>query len=284
MKKNHFEKYTEYWDDWHSEWNKNRNPIMKDWNIPILGKIEGQTHPVVDYFPEPYYCRDFDNKLDAIFLSINPGGGGPTQYRNNSGSKLIQHYESVNSYSASINKLLQINSKTADFFNHRENKTKEITEKENVNVLCADLVPWHTPNQSNIKDYILANIPCIKKNVISPLMKIARDTSVMNEKLSNKIIVRGTSFRDILNEVIPVIITSLRLEKVKAETKYFAISEEKTKFIEQFSTFLTIVSLGEFKFYVFTGGQGMYIPPLNKLAYPINNKSKPQTIKNLLLS
>ena len=87
MKKNNFEKYKEYWDEWHEEGKNKLNPIKKDWNIPILPKNAGQTHPVVDYFPEPYYCRDFDNKFDAIFLSINPGGGENTQYRNNLSSK-----------------------------------------------------------------------------------------------------------------------------------------------------------------------------------------------------
>ena len=284
MKKSNFEKFIDYWDNWHQDWANKKTPIMQEWKIPNLPKNGGQTYPVVDYFPEPYYCLDFKNKIDAIFLNINPGGGGDTQYRFNPKSKLIQHYQTNGSYSGTISKLLQVNRKTADFFNHRVNKTKEITGNEIVNILCADLVPWHTPNQSNIKDYILENIPTIKKNVIVPLMKIAGDKSIMSDKLFNKIIVRGTSFRDILNEVIPVILTSLRLDKVKRETKYFAISEERTKFIEQFSTFLTVVVLGDFKFYIFTGGQGMYIPPLNKLAYPIDNKSKPKTIKEILLS
>lgn len=39
MKKNNFEKYKEYWDEWHEEWKNKLNPIKKDWNIPILPKM-----------------------------------------------------------------------------------------------------------------------------------------------------------------------------------------------------------------------------------------------------
>jgi hypothetical protein len=296
--------FIKYWDEWHNEWwvYNDKSDDIGVWPKP--NKVfadKDNTGLSIDYYPEPYYFRfpsdydgnnidDIDLPLDAIFLSINPGGAGRIDLKSNHESILINDYvKSGRKYSFNLNNLLKHKSgpkSTNSFIEHRENRATELLFGENpsrkANVLCVDLVPWHTPNQSNIKEYILDNIPFIKKNVILPLMKIARDESIMKNILLNKIIVRGTSFRDILNEVIPSILISLRQQRVKKDIKYYAISQEKPKFIEQVSTFLTIVPLGGVKFYIFTGGQGTDIPHLNKMAYPINNNSNPATIKHLL--
>jgi hypothetical protein len=280
---NVLENYFSYWDKWHVEWKNSNYPILGDWPEPILAKNIDQEFPVKEYFPEPYYCKNPKNKIDAIFLSINPGKGKLIQHIKNGSSNLISHYNTVNSYSSSVNKLLEESEGTKRFFEHREKLTRDLTKKEDVNILCADLVPWHTPSQSDIKDYIVNNISNVKKNVVIPLMKIAQDGSITNNLFLNKIIVRGTSFRDTLNDVIPKLFSKFRLNKVKDEIKYFAIAEAESSFVEQYSTFLAIVTLNKIKFFIFTGGQGMYIPQPNKIAYPINCKSeKLQTIEELL--
>ena len=109
MKKNNFEKYKEYWDEWHEEWKNKLNPIKKDWNIPILPKNAGQTQPVVDYFPEPYYGNPDDEieKL-AVILFYNPGPQKQEQHINSRGegtfyNNYLQNELNYNRMSANLN-------------------------------------------------------------------------------------------------------------------------------------------------------------------------------------
>jgi hypothetical protein len=289
MKRNNspknFQDYLEYWNAWHCDWFKSTVPEkIKEWNVPdVFGDTENKTK-TVEYFPEPFYLRlgkDAPHEFDAIYININPAAGGDKQLKSNHSSELIKDYKS---YQEKMSTLLSLKPGPNKFFKHREVRTRELLDKEekdNVNVLCADLVPWHTENQMDIQQYILQNSSNIIDYVIKPLTRISKN-QISNEKLKGKIIIRGTSFRNILNLVIPQMITKSRLRQAKEKIKYYGVFDNENLLIEKFSSLLTVIEGFGCKYFIFTGGQGMTLPPLDKKCVAINSIEDVKTIKELL--
>ena len=297
-----FNEFIQYWNDWHKTWwNYNSSGTICEWPEPfnIYGNKESGILSI-NYFPEPYYYRfptlmvsncDTNFPIDAIFLSINPGGADSIDFKNNSTSALISDYNKLsNNYSLCLNKLLAHKSgkdSTNSFVEHREKRTKELLNRakdsNDVRILCADLVPWHTKNQSEISKYIVDNAENILNYILIPLARIANINIDSKSKLHGKIFIRGVSFRDVINAISQTFLTSDKYEKRKSEIKYYSIFEEEQVFIKRFSSILTVIKALGCTFYIFTGGQGMKFPPLNKKVALLNSKEEIKTLKELLL-
>jgi len=296
--------FIEYWDKWHCKWWNNREKVgnIGEWPTPdnILGDKDSNGFSV-DYYPEPYYYRfsptyngnninDIVLPLDAIFLSINPGGAGLIDLKSNHDSHLIKGYmESAEKYSFNLKNLLKYKSgtdSTNSFVEHRENRANElIYKKKPVNqakVLCVDLVPWHTKNQSEISKYIINNAENILKYILIPLANIANNDIDEKSKLHRKIFIRGVSFRDVIN-AISKLLSPEKYDKRKNQIKYYSIFEDDGVFIKRFSSIVTVVNALNCTFYIFTGGQGMKFPPLNKKVALFNSNKKIKTLEQLLL-
>ena len=243
-----FNNFIDYWNNWHQNWWENNNDNILDWPIP--NGNGNQQYPIFDYYPEPYYYRfnGDDNRIDAIFLNINPGSGADIQYRHNKNSELINQYIHYNrDYQQTLPTLLQ-NQDTNNFLRRREKFTNNLLNTENSKVLSVDLVPWHTSNQSNIKKYILDNFQLAIKHVIKPLIRIACNGNG-NHHLARKIIIRGTSFRDIINKVGQEIFPQHRLRQIQNSVKYYCLFDENNV-LHHLSSFLTVLETFNCKFYM----------------------------------
>ncbi|MFN5217338.1 MAG: hypothetical protein ACK5CL_01090 [Sphingomonadales bacterium] len=279
--------YISYWNEWHKEWFiHDDNNVIKEWKIPNVFGNNSHKINTNDYYPEPFYIRIKDevpNEIDAIYISINPGAGGQKQLKSIKNNDLIKDYET---YTKNMSTLLSLDPGPKKFVKHREDRTRELLDKshkDNLNILCADLVPWHTENQMDIQQYILDSnsVKNIIKFVIKPLTRISKN-QISNNQLKGKIIIRGTSFRNVLNLVIPTMIAESRLINAKNKIKYYGIIDKENVLIEKFSSLLTIVEGFGCKYYIFTGGQGMTLPPVDKLCVAINCKEDIKTVKELL--
>jgi hypothetical protein len=131
--------------------------------------------------------------------------------------------------------------------------------KENVpNILCADLIPWHSNKASDIHDYIEKHNKQILIKVLVPLTKIANN--IESKKLKNKIFVRGVTFRNILNNL-------LKKERGHVtDIKHYVVFKE-SDVIDEFNSLITVFTsnIGNIKttWYIFTAGQSMFLPDLN---------------------
>jgi hypothetical protein len=248
----------------------------------------GQSNPIVDYFPEPYYYRfsnQSSNQIDAIFININPASGNNTQLKSNVGSSLISDYRKNGmSYKGSLSELLSIENGPNNFLKHRERRTRELLQKksdEPCQVLCVDLVPWHTANQADIHRYIIDNSHLVMDYVIKPLTKIAKNE--IRSPLAKKIFIRGTSFRNVINAIGPNIFPEARLDKAKSHIRYYGLFDKDKVFIERFSSLLTVIEAFDCKYFIFTGGQGMTLPNVNKKAILLNSIGNSRTLMNIIL-
>ncbi|MEI7597350.1 MAG: hypothetical protein WCK02_16495 [Bacteroidota bacterium] len=281
------ENYVEYWDDWHSEWFtkiKSNNPKdIKGWNVPY--EKGGNENQICKYFPEPFWgCITNDTK--AVFLNINPGGGGIEQDITEIGNVTSQLYDT---FTLSKEKY----SETIKVLSDKENRyyptTKWMQEKR-VNwlnkilgnsslivsdIFCADLIPWHTKTKSDIQNYIQdnKNIKQIIEQVINPLANIAQS---IDGVMKGKVIVRSGMLLDILNSESGKEIKSNNVEE-------FVVIDKVKKSFSKFNSYLTVLEIEGTKFFVFSGGSSMALPNSTYFVLPINNKNdKVLTLKEFL--
>lgn len=281
-----FAEYVQYWERWHKHWWAYKSGNFMEWPKP--NGNGGQTNSIIDFYPEPYYYRFSDepqhDTIDAIFININPAAGGPAQLKFNGSSTLISSYlENKMSYQKSLSNLLSKKKGPNSFLKHREKRTRELLSKNNndkVQVLCVDLVPWHTAKQSDIRQYIIDNSSLILDYVIKPLTRISKNE--VSGPLAKKIFIRGTSFRNVINAIGPNIFPKARLDTAKSKVKYYGLFDKDKVFIEIFSSFLTVVEAFECKYFIFTGGQGMTLPPINKEALLLNSTDKSRTLMDII--
>jgi len=288
-----FNEYVQYWEKWHKQWWAYKSGSFMEWPKPNgngghIDLLRPHSSPIIDFYPEPYYYRfsnNIPNTIDAIFININPAAGGPTQFKLNSTSPLISSYcANGNSYQKSLTDLLNLKGGPNSFLNHREKRTRELLAKnsaDNVQVLCVDLVPWHTANQADIHQYIIDNSSLIMDYVIKPLTRISKKE--VSGPLAKKILIRGTSFRNVINAIGPNIFPKSRLDKAKSQIKYYGLFDKDKVFIERFSSLLTVVEAFDCKYFIFTGGQGMTLPPINKKALLLNSTDKSRTLLDIIL-
>lgn len=334
------EKYKIYWDNWHKLWQENYpfdNYLkIEGWEIPR--EKMGNDKNSCEYFPEPYLIGSEKESIDAIFLNINPGKGGPEQIHSDQNSVLNQIYQSQNkTYSKTIslylgeegyvkkknkkgkdlydkkNKPIKEANDTAKWFKNKRlawaNKLlaseelsrlfnqiekhnsekpkgklnlrnikrlqselkidKEVTDnltlftENKPNILCADLIPWHSNKASDIHAYIEKHTKPILVYVLVPLIEMA--SQIENDNLKNKIFVRGVTFRNIVNKI-------LKNNKDRVtDIKHYVVFKE-SDVIDEFNSLITTFnsiyknkSKQEIKtkWYIFTAGQSMSLPDLN---------------------
>lgn len=237
MKKNKaLQEFYEYWDGWHSKWQKlSHEQAVKHWK-----PIENSFY----YFPEPYWGKPL-NDVKCIFININPGGEDEYQKlswrdRDGNNSQLVSTYLKYKKYSSCV-RYLSFNKSyitTNYFYNKRVKWFKEILEIENsldVNsFLFVDLIPWHT---KNVNKEVTTNIDQNKKEVIENLMRI---------------------FNIAVEQKCQIIAKGKPIIKILKSLGYNSPEAQINDGIFQLSSF-NILNFGEI-LHVISGGQGMNIP------------------------
>ncbi len=269
--------YVKYWDDWHSEWFKeiksNSPAKIKEWKVPY--EKGGNDSPICQYFPEPYWGI-ISQQTKAIFLNINPAGGGKEQDVKEIGNVTSQLYDaftlSKEKYSDTI-KLLSNN-------DNRYYLTTKWMQEKRVNwlntifgntsltvsdIFCADLIPWHTRTKSDIQNYITddENIKQIIEQVINPLTNIAKS---IDGVMKGKVIVRSSMLLDILNSECGKKIKPTNVEE-------FVVVDKGDNSFTKFNSYLTVLEIEETKFYIFSGGSSMALPSSTYNVFTVNAKN-----------
>jgi hypothetical protein len=267
-----------------------------------------------DYFPEPFLCLGNEEDLKLIFLNINPGGGGPSQhFKTREPRYLYDFYEkNDNSYHETIKQYLGTKklsndeeNMTSRWFNNRVKWSQEIFDESDINannVLCADLVPWHTRKESEISGYINENYLTIFRYVILPLIKIALKIDSDNPV----ILVRGVAFFDVINSWLrsrkdklkqeinnckeegnkeklksktdELKKFNLRLKNEKSAIEQFIVFDDRDKFFDKFNSYLAKYKFTHREktvtFYIFSGGANMDFPKATHRVIPIIGKKE----------
>ncbi len=198
--------YIDYWNEWHKEWyiNASSKPPkltpIKNWPIPA------NKNDIWRYFPEPYWGNPNPSELTAVFLNLNPAGGGEGQNIITSAKDPIATYMAKQQvYSDTVGAL--INNPcypTTDWFiknrvhwiNCLLHQLKKESDKTIDNIIAGELVPWHTKNVSEIRKYINANINLIVNHCIKPLADISQCAA-----LKGVVFCRGVEIAHALNKV-----------------------------------------------------------------------------------
>ena len=209
--------------------------------------------------------------------NLHPAAGGPAQdigdlQKSSELFNFNKYSENISNYIASKN-----NNGTAKWFwdNRIEWAAKLIgTETSKINVLCCDLVPWHTAKASGIADFIKIenNKDAIKRKVLTHINDIAQEITRAETKC--KIFVRGVTFRNVINDLSNNASAEKKsqLEKVKDRiVKNYIIIKDNSVF-EEFISMLTVINIGKNKWFLFTGASSMQLPKLEDdyLVFPIN--------------
>jgi len=207
-------------------------------------------------------------KTLLFFLNLNPGGGGDCQDEksaNRASSILYNTYSTNKVYSKTVEQLSNnlcyattnwFDKKRVNWLNKLMNCTSpNIVNKYSIdNILCADLIPWHTPTFNNkIEKYVIAHKQQIFDYVINPIISIRQQAT-----LKGLVFAKGRAIERILLQLIGKPIQQYKNGKFEIN-----IFKHNDAFIV-----------------VFVGGQGMYLPnPCNKKYLSENN-----TEGNILLS
>lgn len=183
--------FIDYWDQWHKDWynfaiysTQSTNPQIDCWDVPT---------PIWRYFPEPYWGNPYTDNLVAVFLNINPGAGGDDQdVFQIPENDPIKTYTSTSRIFSRTVEILSANTEyetTEWFYNKRVKWLKNLLEcmkapsAQNLtvqNIICADLIPWHTPTvDSFVTKYIDKESICIVNKVINPTTSISQCAKIM---------------------------------------------------------------------------------------------------------
>ena len=278
-----------YWDNWITEWFKscvlnkpNSGDQIQEWNIPISSL--GNKENAYKYFPEPYWGNIDTLNLKGVFLNINPGGGNDLQIydpddlsntNENNIHELKDKFASQETYKYSefVRQLSENNEyvTTKWMFNKRVKwlndmdglkKGQEGFSTKIADYLFFDLVPWHTPQKTDISDYCLNHAKKIYEHVLQPISSLAE---TVEGDLKNKIIVRGSTILDLFNKD-----EFKNYIDEKSISKWIILDTNKP--LEKFSSLLTIFKLNNSnsQFYVFSGGASMFLPNPDYLALGVD--------------
>ncbi|HPD25061.1 MAG TPA: hypothetical protein PK285_11745 [Bacteroidales bacterium] len=259
--------YVSYWDKWHKRWYSSalkeqfKNNSVYNWPIPIEKKDNYfNPNPIWRYFPEPFWGKPSNNNLTAVFLNINPGGGGDCQdilSKDISKSILFATYKkNRKTYSSTVEHLSKnLCYLTSNWFERKRvvwlNKLLNCNAVIEIkctldNILCADLIPWHTPNvNSTIKNYISKNSKLIFDRVIDPITSISQLATY-----KGLVFAKGKDTKEMF--------IALRVKQ-----------------IEQYKNSKFEINLFEHnnaKILIFVGGQGMSLPNPCEKKYQSENK------------
>lgn len=241
--------YVDYWDGWHKNWRQTQKTIL-DWPMPFS-----------NYFPEPYWGNPFPQRLTAVFLNLNPGGGNDDQnvlLYNVAPTDPFKTYQKRSEvYSNTVSDLIKIPTyPTTEWFIDRRVKWLndlviclskiKLAPTTIDNILCADLVPWHTSSGGEIAGYIRSNYPIIVKHVIDPIIAISQYA-----ELKGLVFAKGAEIAHLFSEFLGLI-----------PTKY--TNGDYSVFIYNYKNATVIVLVG---------GQGMRLPKPSNV-YMDSNGSK----------
>jgi hypothetical protein len=245
--------YIDYWDEWHKEWYINANskpPILtpiKGWAIPSGNG--GNKNDIWRYFPEPYWGNPNPTELTAVFLNLNPGEGGDCQdllSLNILNSTLFTTYLSCKYFYDKTVEVLIKNlcygttnwfiKKRADWLYQLIFSFKKDYKFDIKNILCADIIPWHTPSASAVSYYINNNHKLIFDHVIDPITLISQCA-----KFKGLVFAKGAKIKEILD-------STLCPKTIYTNGNYS----------------IHIFDYNKAKILVFVGGQGMSLPKLDK--------------------
>ena len=269
--------YINYWDKWHCDWHSKtkitpfqKNKILNCWDIPDE-KINKyfNPYPIWRYFPEPYWCNPYSENV-AVFLNLNPGGGGDCQdvlSVNLASSILYNTYSAQKFYSRTVEQLSKnlcyvtsnwFDRKRVNWLNKLMNcSNSNIENKYSIdNIFCADLIPWHTPTfNSKIEKYIIAHKTQIFDHVIKPITSISQQAT-----LKGLVFAKGRTTNSILTQLIG------------QPTKQY----KNGKFEINLFNFNNAVIL------VFVGGQGMSLPNPCEKKYQSENKNTKMSVSEII--
>ncbi|HOX77012.1 MAG TPA: hypothetical protein PLW31_03145 [Bacteroidales bacterium] len=176
--------------------NPNLQPLM---NSDIPGDYS------LKYLPEPWWGNDGRHLLNSVVINYNPGAGGPGQLSPMGTMLGLNYQDFVNNEATGLTSHLP---KTNDWHrNKRSKKVFDTLERIGIalggnNALCnflsVELIPWHTTNTSDIKNYINRNLLVIYENCI--LFAANQSINIGNDKLRNKVLLRisGSTTRYLL--------------------------------------------------------------------------------------
>lgn len=288
--------FKDYWDEWHKEWSKkvlnrslNDNSRIKGWPVPSFNvKVNNDNVKICNLFPEPYWGADED-QLRGIFLSINPGK--PQDYHNivkNDG----QYFREGISYRNTIQNIALNNktNSTVKWMMTRLKWLRKLTDCEDINLantLMTDLVPWHTEKKSEIQKY-LEDVSVQQKIIDNVLIPIIEMSQTLNNSLKGKIIVRGSSLLNILNDLVNIKPSDGRDLLTYDKSFTYTVLREEKGFL-RFASLLTIVSIANAVFFIFSGGPNMNLPDLDCKVYPVDPNNiisgdmKYSTLKEFIL-
>lgn len=253
--------FINYWDEWHKEWfNKasTKPPILppiQGWPIPHGNG--GNNNAIWRYFPEPYWGNPNPTELTAVFLNLNPGGGGDDQDILISKSDPIATYMAKNQvYSDTVDVLIDnpFYPTTSWFIKKRVHwlncllfKLNRENNKTIRNIIAGELVPWHTKNVSEIKKYIDSNINLIERHCIIPLANISQCAA-----LTGLVFCRGVEIVHALKKV------------TKEKVCYTSTNKFRIHIFEFYKAL----------FIVFVGGRNMDLPnTCNEYYSPISKRT-----------
>lgn len=205
--------YYQYWDEFVKEWfyyhianslstYKIGAKYENEWTFPQ--NIYGSNNPNIEtikYMPEPWWGNDGSHLFQAVFLSLNPGGGGYEQsfdFIKNLGFDTYRRYVSnkVDTFVANKEFKIYINNKyqkstTEWLLIQRVKPLFNAIDLEYFtvrNILGIDLTPWHTPSFIQItKEYIEKNAKAIYDYSIKFALTASRE---IKGELQNVVVAR----------------------------------------------------------------------------------------------
>ena len=234
-----------FWDYWDSFIRNYLQSLpsticVNGWPVP-LGNY-GNQNPSKDYLPEPYWgwTPDNDSELKAVFLNLNPGEGGNYQMPNSNSAYIKQAHISYRSMVKTYS-MQPTYATTAWFQRKRADWLSDLFPNKFPNtkvseILCADLIPWHTPSyNAQTASYTASVKSQIITNVIAPLCQISSQAL-----LKNVIIGKGAHIEIILAGLF-------------GQPKIFYECSNSKRRVSVFKS-------GSVCFIIYVGGQGMSLP------------------------
>lgn len=203
--------YVNFWDvyvkKWYDDMSKVHSKSLICWDNFY------QEHPFdisslfyYRFFPEPYFGNPHSEKLEAVFINLNPGTGGFEQEMFPKKSALLDLFgqkEHGSLYSKTMEKLIaeSLNTKpellpgTLKWWKNNRVKWVNTIFNKTVtldNILGIELTPWHTTSfnelrrtlkSSEVKDYVLKPAAVISKLITNKYLNNGKYSIVIGRGL-----------------------------------------------------------------------------------------------------
>ena len=284
-----------YWNEWHKEWYKwadlhmpNKSAHILGWPIP--SGHGGNQEEIWRYFPEPYWGNPCNANI--IFININPGGGGAGQdlqsakflypsliyaiYNNKKGLYHDTIKEVLNYSAYNTNGWMQ--KKRVDWANKIFSNIKPPPPFKLDNILCLELIPWHTTGEAGVRNYLKNNCTTVLEELI--LNKVIIPALCLSQNaqgLQNQVIAKGSLLQELID--------GGKLCGNGEINKFFGGSQrdadyyktQKRKFSRWYINQMNDKAYSQTKLKVFVGRHGMGLP--SKIEEFTNGTESFSTIK-----